>query len=154
MPEPINLNCLVLYIYIIFIFQQAEAFFKEKSVDEILRDSLPVNYDYHIVSVEPYQKQPNDLFDQSSMFTAEVRVNLKSKSEALQWLDDYKTSSYTDWNVRRTYPMDTKCIIFKVCLVSETGGSNFSQFGNKETHTYPLVLFFKNKITERIPLQS
>ncbi|KAJ1518955.1 hypothetical protein ONE63_011443 [Megalurothrips usitatus] len=67
-----------------------------------------------IVSVEPlkpYHKQTD--YDQSEMFTATIRVNLRDKEEACQWLSDFKESSFSDWRVRRCYPENTKCLIWK-----------------------------------------
>ncbi|KAJ1528133.1 hypothetical protein ONE63_008047 [Megalurothrips usitatus] len=47
------------------------------------------------------------------MFTATIRVNLRDKEKACQWLSDFKESSFSDWRVRRCYPENTKCLIWK-----------------------------------------
>jgi len=76
---------------------------------------LPSQYEYSIEEVEPvhpYHQQED--YDQTEMLTATIRLNIKTKEGALQWLENFKTSSSTDWRVRRTYAENTKCLVFKV----------------------------------------
>lgn len=76
---------------------------------------LPPNYTHKIESLEPMQPyHKNAEYDQSEMLTATVRLNLRSKEEALQWLQDYQNSSLTDWRVRKCFPENTDFVIFKV----------------------------------------
>ncbi|KAK3910156.1 Serine/threonine-protein kinase ATR [Frankliniella fusca] len=77
------------------------------------QDLLPPNYSYHITSIEPLKVYHSQDYDESYMFMAEVRANIKSKVEALEWLKDYTTNTSTDWRVRRNFSENTKCIIFK-----------------------------------------
>lgn len=82
----------------------------------MLHKILPRGYDHKIVAVEPmmpYHKN-SDCYDQSEMFTATLRVNLRNKEEACQWVENFKESSFSDWRVRRTHSENTRCIIFKV----------------------------------------
>lgn len=95
-------------------FDEASSLSRIKILQELLEEILPPNYSHKIVSVEPlrpYHKMTT--YDESEMLTAEVRVNLKSKEEALKWLEDFKKSSFTDWRVRRNFKENTKCIIYK-----------------------------------------
>lgn len=76
---------------------------------------LPEQYTYHFVSIDPlkpYHKSPQ--LDQSDMFISEVRTSIKTKKEALQWVEDFTAASSTDWRVRFNYKENTKCLIFKV----------------------------------------
>lgn len=84
-----------------------------QSPKEILLNILPSHYDHKIISVEPLKPYHKNTYDQSEMVHAEVRVNLRSKEAALEWLEDFKQASFTDWRVRRVFPEDSKCLIFK-----------------------------------------
>ncbi|KAK3916869.1 Hemoglobin subunit beta [Frankliniella fusca] len=86
----------------------------QKSLEEIIQEFLPANFDHKIESLEPlkpYHKNPE--YDQSEMFSATLRVNIRSKQEALQWLEDFQGTSLSDWRVRKCFPENTKFLIFK-----------------------------------------
>ncbi|KAE8740735.1 hypothetical protein FOCC_FOCC013755 [Frankliniella occidentalis] len=75
--------------------------------------TLP-EYEHFVVALDQAHPYPKIVsMNRGEMCTALLRVNLRSKEEALQWLADYQTSSSTDWRVRRTFEENTPCIIFK-----------------------------------------
>lgn len=77
---------------------------------------LPPNYFHHVVSIEPIRVYHAKEYDESSMFMAVVRVDLRTKDEALKWVKDYTENSCTDWRVRRCFKENTKFLIYKVRL--------------------------------------
>jgi len=79
---------------------------------------LPPNYSHHIDSIEPIRVYHSKDYDESSMFEAVVRINLRSKDEALEWLKDFTANSFTDWRVRRCFAGNTKFIVFKVGFIT------------------------------------
>lgn len=50
-------------------------------------------------------------------FTAEIRLNIRTKEDALEWLEHYKASSYTDWRSAKTFKESTSLLKFKVHFV-------------------------------------
>lgn len=47
-------------------------------------------------------------------FNAVIRVNIRSKAEALEWLENYQAASYTDWRTAKTFKEHTKYLTYKV----------------------------------------
>ncbi|KAK3921595.1 Protein FAR1-RELATED SEQUENCE 2 [Frankliniella fusca] len=80
---------------------------------EILENMLSPKYSHHITEIEPIKVYHTKDYDESLMFMAVIRVNLRSKDEALEWLTDFTVNTSTDWRVRRVFAENTKCIIFR-----------------------------------------
>ncbi|KAK3916852.1 Uracil phosphoribosyltransferase, partial [Frankliniella fusca] len=78
-----------------------------------VKESIPMNYNYKILSVDPMNVYKSESVDQTEMFQAILRLDIRNKEDALEWLQNYQSSSFTDWRVRRTHHDNTNKLIFK-----------------------------------------
>lgn len=75
---------------------------------EELDEMLPKSWEYHISS---FEKLPDP-----NKFKAEIRTNMKTKEDALQWLRDFEAITGTNFRVTKTFKENSFRIVFKKCF--------------------------------------
>lgn len=76
-------------------------------MDFVLQKLLPVEYSHIIEAVQP----------QDGGFTAVVRLPLREKEDAKEWLRHFQASSFTDFRVMKTFPnVKLSKVLFKVSM--------------------------------------
>ena len=80
---------------------------------------MPVEYEHLIVEVGKCS-QVHDVphgVNPIANVRATIRINLRSKEEALEWLELFKASSFLHLVINDSYKDNTMKIIYKVCMV-------------------------------------
>ncbi|KAL1516090.1 hypothetical protein ABEB36_000014 [Hypothenemus hampei] len=97
-----------------------------ESFREELLKWLPENYECLILSVTP----------EKSGFSALIRINISSKSAALEWVQQFCENSFVTFKTARTFPDNTQKLIFKKeyrCLHNTRSSQNVKTPHRKHT---------------------
>ncbi|KAK3928293.1 Superoxide dismutase [Cu-Zn] [Frankliniella fusca] len=79
----------------------------DPNAEKQLKSLLPAEFNHAIEAVQPYCKI-------DSAITAVVRLPMTTQEEALEWLEHFQASSFTDFRSLKTWPQVTKDkVLFK-----------------------------------------